>query len=177
MRLIAKQYHLTGFHPGLLLRSLKGVPPFLRDLSEYRRKNDRSEFRVRLTDMFPILTDREAAAGTASGAEVPAISWYSSVLLPLAGEGEWLRHFCAALTFSRETGPYLRLTEAPRAWSLNLPVRFPQAGSAADCPCQMLLEPSRSGFRPTLWCIRVARVFRQFSRFRLGKESQPSIIS
>jgi hypothetical protein len=67
MRFIAKQSYLTGFHPGLLVRSLKGVPPFLRDLSEYRRKNDRSEFRVRLTDMFPILTDREAAAGTASG--------------------------------------------------------------------------------------------------------------
>jgi hypothetical protein len=67
MRFIAKQSYLTGFNPGLLLRSLKGVPPFLRDLSEYRRKNDRSEFSVRLTDMFPILTDREAAAGIASG--------------------------------------------------------------------------------------------------------------
>jgi hypothetical protein len=55
--------------------------------------------------------------------------------------------------------------EAPRACSVNLPVAFPQAGSDADCPFSLLLEPSRSHFRATLWCSEVARVSRQFSRF------------
>lgn len=67
MRFLKEQSHFTGFHPRVLLRSLKGVPPFLRDLSEYRRKNERSEFSFRLADMFPILTERESDAGTASG--------------------------------------------------------------------------------------------------------------
>jgi hypothetical protein len=76
-------------------------------------------------------------------------------------------HFCRPLRVSPQTRPYLHPRGVPRTWSLNLPVGLPRAGSAADCPCQSLFEPSRSGFRPTLWCDRVIRVFQQFSRFAL----------
>ena len=50
--------------------------------------------------------------------------------------------------------------------------------SAADYPCCLILGPSRSGFRPTLWLRQVTRAFQQFSRFRLGEAyAKPSIIS
>ena len=38
-------------------------------------------------------------------------------------------------------------------------------GSAADYPCCVLLRPSRSGFRLTLWRKQVVRAFQQFSEF------------
>jgi hypothetical protein len=66
-RFLKKQSYFTGFHPRVLLRSLRGLPIFLRDLLQYRKRNERVAFQFLLTDMFPILTDRQDVAGMASG--------------------------------------------------------------------------------------------------------------
>jgi hypothetical protein len=58
---------LVGFSPRTLLKTLKGIPQFVRDLRHYQRLNNGSSFRVSLRYLFPILTDREESAGMAPG--------------------------------------------------------------------------------------------------------------
>lgn len=62
-----KQAYLTGFHPATLVRALRRMPTYLRDLRAYRKANPRASFRFALKDAFPILTDMEAGAGIAGG--------------------------------------------------------------------------------------------------------------
>ena len=64
---VKKVTFLIGFFPGTLLKTLKGIPQFVRDLRKYQKLNNDSSFRVSLRYLFPILTDREASAGMASG--------------------------------------------------------------------------------------------------------------
>lgn len=64
---LKRQSYLTGFHPRTLLESLRGFPLFLRDSIRYQRINHRASFRIRIGDLFPILTDRRDTAGQASG--------------------------------------------------------------------------------------------------------------
>jgi Caenorhabditis protein of unknown function, DUF268 len=62
-----KQSYVTGFHPRILLRSLAAAPTFLSDWFKYQRLNSTPQFRLKLRDAFPILTDRHASAGLADG--------------------------------------------------------------------------------------------------------------
>ncbi len=64
---LKRQSYLTGFHPRILYRSLKGLPAFLRDASKYQTMNSSASFRVRLKHIFPILSDKEDSAGLAEG--------------------------------------------------------------------------------------------------------------
>ena len=90
-------------------------------------------------------------AGVARFEDEPAISRYSSGLVttPLSGRA---RRFLPRLSRSHARSDHTFTSdEAPRTWSLNLPVGpHAQAGSAADYPCRQLFRHSRSGFRPTL---------------------------
>jgi hypothetical protein len=58
---------LTGFYPGVLLKTIKSIPAFFRSLRESRRLNRRDSFGIAAKHMFPILSDREANAGVAQG--------------------------------------------------------------------------------------------------------------
>jgi hypothetical protein len=62
-----KLAYWTGFSPGVLLRTAKGIPRFLSDLRKYQRMHRGSSFRISLRHLFPILTDRGDSAGVASG--------------------------------------------------------------------------------------------------------------
>jgi SAM-dependent methyltransferase len=62
-----KLTYLTGFSPGVLLRTLREIPRFLADLCKYRKMNRQSSFRITSRHLFPILTDRGESAGVASG--------------------------------------------------------------------------------------------------------------
>lgn len=57
----------VGFAPMTLLKSLAGVPYFVRSIREYRRLNERGSFQISLRDLFPILSDRWESAGTVQG--------------------------------------------------------------------------------------------------------------
>jgi hypothetical protein len=61
------QSYFTGFHPRVLLRSLREAPAFLGSLRRYQQMNTRRSFRATVTDLFPILTDRAESAGTIGG--------------------------------------------------------------------------------------------------------------
>lgn len=58
---------MLGFQPGKMLRNLRGVAPFLRDLRTYRRMSPPPAFQVRTAELVPILEDRYMTAGTAGG--------------------------------------------------------------------------------------------------------------
>jgi hypothetical protein len=58
---------LSGFSPGVLWKSARGFPRFLRDVRRYQKMNRSSSFRILPRHLFPILTDRGDSAGTASG--------------------------------------------------------------------------------------------------------------
>jgi SAM-dependent methyltransferase len=62
-----KQAHVTGFHPATLVRTIRRIPTYLRDLREYRRLNRLPSFQPRWSDAFPILTDMDSSAGVAGG--------------------------------------------------------------------------------------------------------------
>jgi hypothetical protein len=66
-RFLKRQSYFTGMQPSFFLRNLREVPAFLHDLKQYQRMNDRSEFEARVSDMFPILTDKKDGAGSARG--------------------------------------------------------------------------------------------------------------
>jgi len=99
----------------------------------------------------------------------PRVDDHANAILLLAADCGRPGHFCPALTVSREFGlTHSLASQALRAESLNLP-HSPSGrrGSAADCPCCALLQPSRSPFRATLWRAQVVRVSQQFSEFAL----------
>ncbi len=58
---------LGGFSPGVLLKSVKGIPCFISDFRKYQRLNRRASFRISIRHLFPILLDREDSAGVAEG--------------------------------------------------------------------------------------------------------------
>ncbi len=62
-----RQSYFTGLNPGVLLQGFRFLPRYLRDLKSYRRLNTRPSLRVRMRDIFPILTDMRSGAGTATG--------------------------------------------------------------------------------------------------------------
>jgi SAM-dependent methyltransferase len=61
-----KLMYLFG-SPGLIYSTLTGIPYFIRTWREYKRKNTNASFGISLTELFPILSDRHASAGVASG--------------------------------------------------------------------------------------------------------------
>jgi hypothetical protein len=67
IKFLRRQSSFTGFHPRVLLRSLKGIGPFLKDLRTYRKMNSNTAFQVRIRNMFPILSDKTDNAGLAGG--------------------------------------------------------------------------------------------------------------
>jgi len=67
MRFLEKIKYVTGFHPRIFLRSVKGLPGFLSDVGKYRRLNGSAKFPLRLGDALPILSDKEESAGSAGG--------------------------------------------------------------------------------------------------------------
>lgn len=64
---LAKQGYVTGFHPAVLVRSLRAMPTYLRDVRAYKKMNGLSAFAFRMKDAFPILTDLKASAGITGG--------------------------------------------------------------------------------------------------------------
>jgi len=64
---LRKLTYLSGFSPGVLLKTARGFPRFLSDVRKYQKMNRSSSFRISLRYLFPILTDREESAGMASG--------------------------------------------------------------------------------------------------------------
>jgi hypothetical protein len=66
-RFLARQSYSTGFHPGVFIKSLRGLPSFLRDACRYQRMDPPSGFRITAADLFPILSDRFSKAGFAGG--------------------------------------------------------------------------------------------------------------
>jgi hypothetical protein len=67
MSFLAKQAYITGFQPRTLMVSVRRLPVFLRDAIRYQRLNPRASLRIRLRDMFAILTDMNDSAGIAGG--------------------------------------------------------------------------------------------------------------
>jgi SAM-dependent methyltransferase len=55
------------FHPARLAATARGVPVFIQDLKRYSSMNTDPRFRVAWRDLYPILKDREAGAGTVRG--------------------------------------------------------------------------------------------------------------
>jgi hypothetical protein len=66
-RWILRLLVVVGFDPRRCYRGLKGLPFYLRDAIAYSRKKPSRSFRIRLFDCFPILDERNLAAGTAKG--------------------------------------------------------------------------------------------------------------
>jgi hypothetical protein len=64
---IEKQAHFTGFQPGVLAHSIRSLPTFLRNLKTYSNSNRTPSLRPHWSNMFPILTDMNAPAGTIGG--------------------------------------------------------------------------------------------------------------
>ena len=62
-----KQAYVSGFQPSTLVRTLRRLPTFARDLKAYNRANALPSFQIRLRDVFPILTDMDGGAGVAGG--------------------------------------------------------------------------------------------------------------
>ena len=62
-----KQAYVTGFQPAVLVRSLRALPTYIRDLRAYNNLNPSTSFRFSARDAFPILTDMTAGAGTTGG--------------------------------------------------------------------------------------------------------------
>ena len=65
--LLQKQAYFTGFYPRTLLKSLKNLPIYLKDLRRYQKMNNLPSFQFEMSDAFPILTDMDAGAGIAGG--------------------------------------------------------------------------------------------------------------
>ena len=53
--------------PGVLLKTVKGIPYFIADFRKYQSLNRCPSFRISIRNLFPILSDREASAGVAEG--------------------------------------------------------------------------------------------------------------
>jgi hypothetical protein len=64
---LRKLTYLSGFSPGVMLKTARGFPRFLRDVRKYQKMNRSSSFRISLRYLFPVLTDRGESAGMASG--------------------------------------------------------------------------------------------------------------
>lgn len=58
---------LFGFSPRVLLKSIAGIPYFLRTFRRYQRLNRNPSFRISMRNLFPVLSDRDAGAGVAEG--------------------------------------------------------------------------------------------------------------
>lgn len=58
---------LFAFDPRRMLQNLHGLPYFARDLARYARSCRDGNFRVRLLDLFPILSERFDGAGSIGG--------------------------------------------------------------------------------------------------------------
>ena len=64
-----KQSYVTGFRPDVLFRTLKTLPSFCADWFKYQKLASHlpKPLRLKIKDIFPILTDRIANAGVAEG--------------------------------------------------------------------------------------------------------------
>lgn len=58
---------LVGFYPGVLIKTLFGLPYFLGSMRRYQKMNRNASFRVSIRHLFPILLDRYDNAGVAAG--------------------------------------------------------------------------------------------------------------
>lgn len=65
LRCFLRLLSLMGFDARLLIRNIRGLPAFIVDLKRYSGMNaSNSKFRVTFRDMYPMLGEREAGAGT-----------------------------------------------------------------------------------------------------------------
>lgn len=67
LKQLKQQCYLTGFDTKIPPKTVRSVPFFLKSIAQYGRMNPRPTFRITLNDLFPILSDREEAAGTVGG--------------------------------------------------------------------------------------------------------------
>lgn len=60
---------ICGLNLKQIVFSIRGLPLFLRDFLRYRRASEglSPSFRIRLSDLFPVLSDRYGSAGVAKG--------------------------------------------------------------------------------------------------------------
>jgi Caenorhabditis protein of unknown function, DUF268 len=65
--ILNRQIPITGFDPRVLFKSLRGIPAYIADWLRYRKLNAPSTFQIKLRYVTPMLTDRYASAGSASG--------------------------------------------------------------------------------------------------------------
>ena len=56
-----------GFDPRRLLKSIGGIPVFIRDLARYKRMSPRPSFCIRWLDLYPVLDERQESAGAIGG--------------------------------------------------------------------------------------------------------------
>jgi SAM-dependent methyltransferase len=77
---IDRQTAVTGFNPWVFYRSLKAVPSYVSDWLRYRQLKPPPTFRLQLRNAFPILTDRDASAGLASGHYFHQDLWASRLI-------------------------------------------------------------------------------------------------
>lgn len=64
---LKKQSYITGFQPGILIKSLRFLPTYLKNIRSYRELNNVPSFRITVDDLFPILSDMTEGAGTVGG--------------------------------------------------------------------------------------------------------------
>jgi hypothetical protein len=64
---LLEQGDLNGLNPWRLLKSVRAVPGFAADLNRYSAKNRHPAFQVTLRNLWPMLHDRQAGAGTVGG--------------------------------------------------------------------------------------------------------------
>ena len=67
LRPMARLARLTGLNPGLMVANAMELPLYVRSLQKYSRLNSTPVFRIRLRNIYPILSDRVAPAGGGRG--------------------------------------------------------------------------------------------------------------
>lgn len=67
LRRLARVSIFLGFDPRRCFKNITGIPFFVRDWFKYAKSSPDPRFRVKIPDLFPILDERWAVAGTVGG--------------------------------------------------------------------------------------------------------------
>jgi len=65
--ILNRQIPITGFDPRVLFKSLRGTPAYVADWRQYSKLNPPPTFQIAFRHAMPMLTDRYASAGSATG--------------------------------------------------------------------------------------------------------------
>ena len=66
-RRLSHLFLFLGLDPRRLLKSIGGIPVFIRDLARYKRMSPRRSFCIRWLDLYPVMDERQESAGTIGG--------------------------------------------------------------------------------------------------------------